>query len=164
MLTEEESMNKLGLQAFSIGIIFAVSLMGSYYYYFNKPAKTQLNQNSAATFLQKKGYIVLSKAEYNKMKKKAVSKISSPKNTKNEVLNNKNSHNSTTIQSYRLQIVSGMTLGEISHILAEQKIIENEGQFQQYLTSHDYETRIQPGSYELTNKMDYVQIARTITR
>ncbi|MDP4085218.1 MAG: aminodeoxychorismate lyase [Bacillota bacterium] len=161
-------MNKRGLRAFSFGIIFTISMLGSYYYTFNKQPVNQLNQKNAKALLQKNGYVILSESEFSKIKKntvpnKAVPKRSETQNSKKQQVTPPPNPTTSNV-TYRLQVVSGMTSEEIAHILAEQKIIENEREFQSYLITHNYHTKVQLGSYDLTNKMDYSQIAKTITK
>jgi hypothetical protein len=158
-----KGMNKQGIRAFSLGIIFTVSVIGSYYFYFNNQSGPS-NFSQTKSLLEKKGYTVLTKTEYQKLNEK---NKQPQKQTKVQFKNQHN--NQTTTQendnkTYHLQVIAGMSSGEIANLLAEQKIIENAGEFQQYLTNHHYETKVQLGSYDLTNKMDYEQIAKIITK
>lgn len=164
MQIEEKEMNKQGIRAFSFGIIFTISIIGSYYFYFNQPSKSQIKLSSAKQLLQKNGYVILSKKEYKKVINKQASESAKSGGLKIQKSPTQTSDNVPSVRTFHLQIVSGMTSEDIGHILAVQKIIENEGEFQQYLISHQYHTKIQLGSYDLTNKMDYEQIAKTITK
>jgi hypothetical protein len=157
-------MNKRGIQAFSLGIIFTVSILGSYYFYFDK-SSDQPNISEAKNFLKSKGYTILSQTDYQKLKEKSTSQ------TKNTSSNQKQEHSKNQAvtennneKTYQLQVTSGMASGEIANLLAEYKIIENTTEFEQYLITHQYETKVQLGTYNLTNKMDYKQISKIITK
>ena len=57
-----------------------------------------------------------------------------------------------------------MTSSEIATKLAQNKIVKEEEDFAEYLIKNDYQTDIQLGSYSLTNRMSYDQIAKMITK
>ena len=57
-----------------------------------------------------------------------------------------------------------MTSSEIAAKLAQNKIVMDEEDFAEYLIKNDYQTDIQLGSYSLTNRMSYDQIAKMITK
>ena len=57
-----------------------------------------------------------------------------------------------------------MTSSEIAAKLAQNKIVMDEEDFAEYLIKNDYQTDIQMGSYSLTNRMSYDQIAKMITK
>jgi hypothetical protein len=160
-------MNKRSIRAFSLGIIFTVSVIGSYYFYFDNSLKLP-NSSQAKNLLEEKGYTVLTKTEYQKLRGKIIS--TNKQQTKQSKAQKKILSKNQTIRqennntAYLLQVVAGMPSGEIANLLAEQNIIENANEFQQYLITHQYETKVQLGTYNLTNKMDYEQIAKIITK
>jgi hypothetical protein len=162
-------MNKRRIQAFSLGIIFTVSVLGSYYFYVDKPSD-QLNINEAKSLLKSKGYTILTQAEYSNLKDSSQTKTTTTKKQQQSKGPAKDlSKKQTTTQdnnekTYQLQVTAGMASGEIANLLAKNKIIENAMEFEQYLITHQYETKVQLGTYSLTNKMDYEQLAKIITK
>src|SRR4051794_39785878 len=64
-------MNKRSVRSFASGLILAVTLIGSIYYFQNESKQPTLEVNEATSFLEKKGYIVLKESEYNTLKDKA---------------------------------------------------------------------------------------------
>lgn len=157
-------MNKQGLRAFSLGILFAVCLLGTYYYNFSKANIKTIDAGSAKSLLQKNGFIVLTSDEYKKLQtakadKKENSLITKAKNNDSH----KNQPTDNTV-AYHLKVASGMNLSEISSLLVQNKIIENGAEFTQYLIAHHEDSKIQLGTYTLTNKMDYTQITKNITK
>lgn len=162
-------MNKHALRGFSFGMIFAVSMIGTYFYYFEKPNHKKVDVISAKNQLQKHGYIVLTDDEYKKTEKMLADKKSSSteNQAKKEVVNQSSDtslNNNMDEKKYHLNVVSGMGSNEIAKLLAEQKMIDNEKEFDQFLITHHYQTKIQLGIYELSNKMSYQQIADLITK
>ena len=69
-----------------------------------------------------------------------------------------------SIINFQLEVESGMTSSEIATKLAQNKIVEDEEDFAEYLIKNGYQTDIQLGSYSLTNRMSYDQIAKMITK
>jgi hypothetical protein len=162
-------MNKRGIQAFSLGIIFTVSILGSYYFYFDK-SSSQPNISEAKSLLKSKGYTILTQTEYLNLKDSSQTKATTTKKQQQSKASAKDqSKKQTTTQNndektYQLQVTSGMASGEIANLLAKNKIIENAMEFEQYLITHQYETKVQLGTYILTTKMDYEQLAKIITK
>lgn len=155
-------MNKRGLRAFSFGILFAVSVLGAYYYFLEQKDHRPISSENAKKTLSNEGYVILSADEYKKLKQQTKQQPPQPakqQQTKAEA----DQQNATKQTAYQLVVTSGMSSGEIAKILAEQHIIENENEFARYLTSHNYQTKIQIGTYSLSNTMDYEQIAKKIT-
>lgn len=154
-------MNKRGLRAFSMGILLSVGILGSNYFFFEKKADQPMSEQAAKSLLQKDGYTIIPADDYKKLKQAAQKNTSSAKQEKAGA-GKKQIENKVT--TYQLQVTSGMSSGEIAKTLADNHIIENEKEFAQYLIVHKYQTRIQLGTYTLTNSMDYAQLAKIITK
>lgn len=155
-------MNKRELRAFSMGILLSVGILGSNYFFFEKKAEQPMDGQEAKNLLQKEGYTVITADDYKKLKQEAAQKnIASAKQEK-AVADPKQNENK--LISYQLQVTSGMSSGEIAKTLADHHIIENAKEFAQYLIAHKYQTKIQLGTYTLTNAMDYVKLAKIITK
>ncbi|MBO8156090.1 MAG: hypothetical protein H0Z32_06510 [Bacillaceae bacterium] len=57
-----------------------------------------------------------------------------------------------------------MNSSDVSELLYQAQIIDNEKRFNQYLVENGLSTRIQIGEYELISDMTYEEIAAIITR
>ena len=168
-------MNKRSVRSFAFGLILAVTLIGSIYYFQNDSKQPTLEVNEATSLLEKKGYIVLKESEYNTLKDKAPiqdekkqpedKEIPIPENTERKVEIPPPAENTgDSIINFQLEVESGMTSSEIATKLAQNKIVKDEEDFAEYLIKNDYQTDIQLGSYSLTNRMSYDQIAKMITK
>lgn len=60
-------MNKCSLKGFSLGMIFTVGMIGTYYYFFDQPDQKSFNDVTAKKQLEKLGYTVLTANEYKKL-------------------------------------------------------------------------------------------------
>lgn len=143
-----------------MGIIFAVTILGTYYYYFTKEYSKTDTVASAKSLLQKNGFIVLTSTEYKQIKNTPETQTNNTAKTDQPP----NANQPVTIEAYRLNITAGMSPGSIAKLLAQQKIIDNAADFTQYLINHHEQTNIQLGTYDLTSKMDNEQIAKIITK
>jgi len=68
-----------------------------------------------------------------------------------------------TPTTFTLTIESGMPSSNIGTILAEQNIIENAGDFTEYLDEHDYSLKVRAGTFEVSAGMSFYEIAEIIT-
>lgn len=159
-------MNKGGIRSFSLGILFAVSIIGAYYYFFDKQIPKQFDAGNAKALLQQKGYVILTANEYDKLSQKGMS--SQPNKVKGPASQLKKSNagqsNPTMETSYQLKVLPGMNPSEIAQLLYDHHVINNEKEFETFLTSHKLETKIRVGVYNLTNNMDDAQIADILTK
>lgn len=158
-------MNKQGLRAFSLGMIFTVSILGTYYYSSSQD-QTKVSDNAAKSQLEKDGYVVLTSADYQNMKKKVTNHQSAvPKaEIKKGIKKQQGNAAKNQIITYQLRVVSGMSSENIAKLLEENNIIENGAEFSRFLVSHQFQTKIQLGTYHLTNNMSYEEIAKLITK
>ncbi|AIE60740.1 endolytic transglycosylase MltG [Bacillus methanolicus] len=170
-------MNKRTVRAFALGILFSVSLIGSAYYFLQN-GKSSLSK--AKQSLEEKGYIVLSKSEYTNLQKQSKRKNEEKqsqetvKKTENSPLNvhtekgNEQSSGSyseeNNVISYELKITSGMNTEQIASILSNVRIIKDAQDFEEFMSNNGYSTKIQQGTFHLTNKMNYSQIAKILTK
>jgi len=168
-------MNKRSVRSFASGLILAVTLIGSIYYYQNDSKLSTIEVDEATSFLADKGYIVLKESEYNTLKDKALiqnEKIQ-PESKEKPIQENTEdkaeidppaADTADSIINFQLEVESGMTSSEIAAKLAQNNIVMDEEDFAEYLIKNDYQTDIQMGSYSLTNRMSYDQIAKMITK
>jgi len=157
-------MDKRSLRGFATGIIFALGILGTFYYSFLPKETTSFSNQAAKVQVEKNGYVVMKKNEYTALKNKASLTKSKSVTGKKGTSETKTEESAKKESSYRLEIKSGMNTEDIVHELAVQKIIENEKEFAFYLTQHHYESKVQLGSFEVTSGMDYEKIARIITK
>ena len=168
-------MNKRSVRSFAFGLILAVTLIGSVYYGQKDSGPSSMEIEEATSFLANKGYMILKKSEYNALKGQALiqEEETKPKSETNQEKTETKVDTKTnpsapetkdSIINFQLEVVSGMTSSEISAKLAENKIVDDEEDFAEHLIKNDYQTDIQVGSYSLTNKMSYDQIAKMITK
>ncbi|MDP4163022.1 MAG: hypothetical protein Q8898_07955 [Bacillota bacterium] len=162
-------MDRRRMRAFSFGIFLTVSIIGSYYYYFNQKIYFSSDFDLEKKHLEKQGYIVIKNQEYLKLQKSAGVRVQGGKSNSSKISNGnvparfkqdelKNEY------LYHLVIMNGMNSDQIVHLLFQQKIIANEKDFGQFLISKQYEKKLQLGSYDVSSKMSFDQLAKTITK
>ncbi|GAQ19798.1 YceG-like family protein [Oceanobacillus picturae] len=66
--------------------------------------------------------------------------------------------------SYTLKIKEGMASSDISSVLENNDIIDDAGEFNEYLIDNDYHLKVQIGEYELTTGMSHYEVAEAITK
>ncbi|SFA96136.1 MULTISPECIES: endolytic transglycosylase MltG [unclassified Bacillus (in: firmicutes)] len=164
-------MNSRVIRAFALGIVFAVSILGTYYYVKDVGVSGELNEQSAKKYLEKKNFVVLTSDEYKKtqFKEKAVKKETAAKKKESPTTSSIEKpaapvEKKPEVINYSLYIVSGMTSGEIAEVLAKQKIVANKFEFEQYLIKNNYHTEVQLGTFEVNSEMTYEEIAKVITK
>jgi|SRR5699024_4798601 len=81
-------------------------------------------------------------------------------NDENEDEDDGEGQESTT---YSLTINEGMASSEISSVLEDNNIIDDAEKFNRFLETEGYELKVQIGTYEVSNNMDYEEIAHIIT-
>ncbi|MGP7816249.1 endolytic transglycosylase MltG [Niallia sp. 01092] len=156
-------MNKSSLRAFAFGVFFSVSLIGSYYSYSEKKqTAAKPTTNEAENLLKEKGYTILTETEYEQLQTQI--KQAKESNEKDKQPNKSPVKKTSDSVSYDLYIVKGMTITQIAEQLANKKIIDNEKDFEHYLIKNNYHTKVQIGTFTLTNNMNYKKIAEAITK
>jgi hypothetical protein len=164
------AMNKRTVRAFALGILFTVLILG--FKDLNLQDEAKFSVSEAEDLLKKDGRIILSKEEYEKLTAQPNEEIKDEKREplEGEAKNEKETSKEEPIveedkdDTYQLTIVSGMNTEEISRLLKEANIIDDALQFEQFLIEQDYNRKVQIGSFELNDDMDYEQIAKIITK
>ncbi|HYK74525.1 MAG TPA: hypothetical protein VEV44_15630 [Pseudoneobacillus sp.] len=160
-------MNKRSIRAFSLGIFFAVSIVGSFYLTFDeKPKEKNISIQDAKKVLKDKNYLIYSQEEFEAKKERLVEETTEKnkkENKQKEEQKNDTTTESTTI-TYHLEIVSGMTSNDIVDRLYEAEIIKNPNEFQRFLDNHQFSTKIQLGIFVIKSNMSLEQIAKIITK
>lgn len=161
-------MNKRNIRSFSLGMFITVSLIGSFYLFFNK--NEVITDKEAENHLKESGYVVLSKEEYNQLEVKT--NLSTEQNTSDEkesvkeiqTIEKENEESDDSPKSYQLYINAGMTISQITEQLEEAEIIQDRNDFENYLIKNKYHTKVQLGKFKLTSDMSYKQIAVELTK
>lgn len=150
-------MNKRNVRSFLFGIIFATSVLAIYYYFLNDVKDATIDTSSAKTLLLDENYIVLTEQELIDAKEEAVQEaIVSLLDEEEPVVED-------DYLTYSLVVRPGVNATTITTLLAENGIVDDEAEFQLYLTSNGYSKKIRVGTYELNSTMSYEEIVNIIT-
>lgn len=155
-------MNRRSIRAFAIGILLSVCTIGIFYFSIDNEKVPEMNADSAKSFLENKGYVVLTKDTFDQMEKTLSSQTKQAEKQQDPLPDPPKTEESIT--AYKLDIVGGMVSHDIAVILAKEKIIDDANRFEIYLEENGYSKKIQLGSFELTAKMSYKDIAKIITK
>lgn len=157
------------LSSFAAGLFIATSICGVVYFSDNKgeapktaskttvsttSTKIQPSEKEMKNTLTAAGYIVQTKAEYDKNIKDA--KASKQKGATE---NNGSSKNVTHII---INVTDGMTSIDVGKMLESAKIVPNAFNFSKDIESKGLENNLRPGTFEVDSGMSYDQIVSTI--
>ncbi|UII54870.1 endolytic transglycosylase MltG [Cytobacillus spongiae] len=165
-------MNKRNVRAFAFGVFFTACVIGSYYSFFEETSKTKkenLTEEQAKELLNDAGYQVMTQKEFEEyVTKEAKPKVSEtePKTKEKDANAEKTASDDKEqgTKTYKLVIETGMFSEQIVELLFKEKIIEDKYEFKSYLEDKGYSTKIQAGTFSVTNDMSYEQLAKTITK
>lgn len=153
-------MNKRTAQAFALGIAFSATSLWAGSSVIAEP-KPKVTVSSAKHLLEKEGFKVLKNDEFLKLSEKeekeeqkqveATPEKAEPEKALEE-------------KKATLVIAGGMSPGDVAVMLKSQGMIDDEDKFERYLIDQGFHTKVQIGTYELTDSMDYYQIAKVITK
>ena len=158
-------MNKVSLQSFSVGIIFATSIIAGFYYGTNSNEKVTFTTTDAKKMLEAEGYQI-SKIDASKKsdeKEKTIEPKEETKNTvktRNEQVNKKKEK----VISYILKVKSKMTASEIAELLEKEKIIDDATKFQDYMNKKSLSQKVQIGEYIVSSDMNDEELSKLITK
>lgn len=155
-------MNRRNTRAFAFGVLISVCIIGIFYFNIGDKKIPEMNIDHAKNFLEEKGYVVLSKDKYDQMEKTLSNQTNKAEKEQSPLPVPPKSKESTA--AYQLEIVSGMVSRDIAEILAKEKVIDDANRFEVYLEENGYSKKIQLGSFNLTAKMSYKDIAKIITK
>ncbi|WP_071460133.1 hypothetical protein [Bacillus massilinigeriensis] len=175
-------MNKQTARMFALGILFTLLIVWPAQY-FTQPAEEERTKPTVADakqLLKKEGYSVLSQSQLAELESKTAEKQPTPskkqpkgkdadqkeKAEKEQAaqLEKEKAAKENEVKKFTLNITKGMSPGEISSLLKENKIIKDSGEFEKYLIDNDFHTDIQIGRYTLDSKMDFNKISKVITK
>lgn len=157
------------LSSFAAGILITTFICGIVYFsgksdVSKTSVKTTENQANSTVQLSEKemknklaaaGYIVQTKAEYNKNIKNA--KGSVPKEAPS-----KDNNSNKVVYRVVVNVADGMTSIDVGNILVKAKIIPNAFKFSQDIEKKGLEKNLRPGTFEVDSAMAYDQIIATI--
>lgn len=158
-------MNKVSLQSFSVGIIFATSIIAGFYYGTNSNEKVTFTTTDAKKMLEGEGYQI-SKIDASKKsdeKEKNIEPKEETKNivkTRNEQVNKKKEK----VISYILKVKSKMTASEIAELLEKEKIIDDATKFRDYMNKKSLSQKVQIGEYIVSSDMNDEELSKLITK
>lgn len=158
------AVNKYRLQAFSFGVIFSVAVIGTYYYFFMNNEQTTV---AAPTIEEAKkvvvahDFVILTKKEHHDLEQanEQLSTLKEQQKKKSE-----QDKQEKKVKTYTLQVKTGMTSEDIAQLLKKAEMIDSERDFIDYMAINGYSKSIQLGSFTITDKMSYKEIAKIITR
>ncbi|MDQ0415813.1 hypothetical protein [Mesobacillus stamsii] len=162
-------MNRRSAQAFALGLLLAaVFIWAGNSVIAEKESGRKLTVSDAKRHLEDNGYHVISSSEFSKLtakedpvKKEQPSATAGTKAPGSTL--QKEQEKAESEKKFTLIIVSGMTPKDVAAMLQSNGIIADAAAFERYLIDNNFHTKIQIGSYVLTNSMDFNQIAKIIT-
>ncbi len=159
-------MNRKTVRAFALGILISVSLIGAFYY-INKKEENKLTSEKARAFLEADGFVVLTNEQFNNTEKELAEAEEKATKAETELKEKQTApqiNQEEAIIIFNLKIVSRMLLQDVAQQLEEAKIIDDAGQFKQYMVDYGFSRKLQPGTYKLTSDMSFKEIAKMITK
>lgn len=150
-------MNKNTVRAFAIGILFSSSLLGASFFFFQTEEVSETSVEEAREIIQNEGLLIITKDEYDQLTTVQEEKIQTPEKIEAET-----EQEEDLIETV-IEIKHGMNVREVALILKHAQIIDHADDFEHQLITDGYSKKIQIGTFKLTNKMDYEEIAKIIT-
>ncbi|MCM2532734.1 endolytic transglycosylase MltG [Neobacillus pocheonensis] len=158
------------LSSFAAGILISTTICGAVYFSDKsgvsktsvKPSQNQTalkvqqpSENEMKNQLVTKGYVVQTKAEYDKNMKDAkttVQKQATPEGNQS----NKN------VTRVILNVSDGMTSIDVGHMLFKANLVPNAINFSKDIEKKGIENKLRPGVFEVDSTMSYDQVVSTI--
>ena len=157
-------MNKGSLQAFSVGIIFATSIIAGFYYGTNSDEKVTFTTADAKKMLEADGYSISKVDPLTKSEHKAKNTVLKEKTgNSTETKNKQEVEKKEEVISYILKVKSKMTTSEIAELLEKAKIIDDSMKFQDYMNKEKLSQQVQIGEYIVSSDMSYEELGKLIT-
>lgn len=166
-------MNRRTIRAFALGILFSACAVSGIYYFTGIIPKT-IDVGYAEKMLSEEGYTVLTESEHKTLIEKAEPEELAVQETKDKPDTQPEEKSVETAQQEKqeqpavsvinITIESGMSPSEIAGILHQYNIIDDQGEFERYLIDTGFHTKIQLGTFELTDQMSFEQLAKVLTK
>ncbi|CAG9619311.1 endolytic transglycosylase MltG [Sutcliffiella rhizosphaerae] len=171
---------RVNLRAFAIGILFATGVMGVAYSIVSTSATT-LNEENVATYVEENGLHLLSKEEYNKLlpsiepeenqeneqadKDQDSDKDSSAEADEKEEVNKEEVNKEEEANKpFEIVIPDGLATYEITALLSEKGIIEDDKKFDAYLEEKGIATKVRSGTFTMKKGMSYPEAADVLIK
>ena len=158
-------MNKMSLQAFSAGIIFATAILAGYYYVNDIHEKPTFTTADAKKLLEAEGYSISKNTSQSESQlEKPPVKIEDITKNKLDKEDNKEVKKEEKVISYILKVKSKMTTSEIAELLEDEKIIDDATEFLDYMNKKDLSRKVQIGEYIVSSNMSYKELCELLTK
>ncbi|SES83838.1 hypothetical protein SAMN05216389_102405 [Oceanobacillus limi] len=183
---------KQSIRAFSIGLFSAGLVLLAVYYFDNGSTQdiTEMPVDDVIAYMKEEyGYRVLTESEFisltvnqeandseskEEANKESEDTSSAKANEEEETDKDENekseeedheekNEEEETITSYTLTIEAG-SASSVGDKLAENGIIDNASEFNQYLSDEGYDVKVQLGEFEVQSDMSFNEIAEVITK
>jgi hypothetical protein len=154
------------LSSFAAGLLIATSICSVAYFSDKSDVKTtaktsenhtpeqvQLSEIEMKNKLESAGYVVQTKAEYDKNIKKA--KTTGKKTTSPE-------NNNKTVTQVIVNVSEGMTSIDVGKMLVDANLIPDAFEFSKDIERRKLEQNLRPGKFVVDSSMSYDQIISTI--
>ncbi|NRD79689.1 aminodeoxychorismate lyase [Bacillus sp. BRMEA1] len=148
------------LSSFAAGLLIATTISGTVYLSSqggsSKPvAKT--TETEMKKILETNGYVVQTKADYDKTIANTKSVVSSAKQSADKPINS-----SKTATTVVVNVSQGMTSIDIGRMLVKANMIPNAFNFSQDIQKKGLEKNLKPGIFVVNSAMTYNQVISTI--
>jgi hypothetical protein len=158
-------MNRVSLQAFSAGIIFATAIFTGFYYGSHLNEEATFTISDAQKMLEAQGYSISKSNIKNRPEEtktnntpEEVAKQATETKTKQEAKKQEK------VVSYILKIKSKMTTSEIAELLEKEKIIDDATTFQDYMNHKKLSRQVQIGEYIVSSDMSDEELGKLVTQ
>lgn len=159
------------LTSFAAGILISTSISGAVYFSdksevskasvstTDNQVKGQLSEKEMKNKLATKGYVVQTKAEYDKNIKDAKAAASAQKDAQPAA----NAQAQQTVTRVIVNVAEGMTSYNVGQALLDGHLIQNDAfSFSKDIEARGLENKLRPGSYTVDSSMSYDQILSII--
>ncbi|QFT89844.1 YceG-like family protein [Bacillus sp. THAF10] len=153
---------RTNLRAFAIGILFATGVMGVAYSIVSANTGT-LNDESVKAYAEENNLTVLTREEYNELlppaepKKETKTETKEPKDSDKEKqeASKEQKQEEEANEPFEVVIPDGMATYEITALLAEKGIINDDKEFDKFLEDRGIATKVRSGTFMLKKGMSY---------
>ncbi|MBM7604700.1 hypothetical protein JOC75_002703 [Metabacillus crassostreae] len=172
-------MSKTGFRTFAAGMILSTSVLGGTYLLSDKEqaaakVEKEVTEADIKAYLTNNNKMAIDTDEYEEFlatknatdKKEDTKVVEQPKTEEapKEEAPKEEAPKEEEVVSYNVTIKDGMTTSEVSDALELNGIIESSKEFDQFLISKNYHTKVQLGTFEVKKGMTFAQLADVITR
>jgi cell division protein YceG involved in septum cleavage len=153
------------LSSFAAGILISTTICGAVYFSDKKDVqkasantsenqttvKIQPSEKEMKNKLESSGYVIQTKAEYDK-NMKAAQKPASPADNKSD----------KSVTRVILNVSNGMTSIDVGNILVRANLVPNAFTFSKDIEKKGLENKLRPGVFVVDSQMSYDQVISTI--